>query len=372
MVRRDVIDRFLRMTKSEPVTIVTGPRKSGKTILCSESFPNRERLDLERTETRAAAENDPRAFLARISDGAILEGIQRCPDLVPCLKEAVEQVPAPGRWILNGSPAPPIEGFAEPIILLPLTYNEEILFRKHPESLDDVMFTGSCPRIAAKHYPPGKWYGTYLSGYLERDVREITNVSDLDTFQRFMETCAAMAAGPLNLSALAGDCGVSQPTAKKWLSVLERTFLAFRLSSYQGGRRRTMKMPKLHFYDTGLLCWLLGIRSPGELADHPLREFVFTTWVVSEIVKNRVHRGENGGVFHYRDRQGVEADAVVEHGDARSVVRADAGAEVSKDDDAPGDVGEPLVVYGGDEDVIQSGTTFVSWRNIHERTWTAS
>jgi predicted AAA+ superfamily ATPase len=210
-------------------------------------------------------------------------------------------------------------------------------------------------------------------------VRAVTNVSDIDTFQRFMEQCAKRTAQPLNLSALAGNCGVSQPTAKKWLSVLDNTFITFRLPSYPGSAgKRLAKMPKLHFYDTGLLCWLLGIRSADELASHSLREAVFRTWVVSEIVKNRVHRGEDGGVFHYRDRQSTEVDLVVENGDTLSLVRAVPGmiaSEVEASDlsRAAGVLGaETLVVYGGDRELTESGTVCVPWRDIHEETWTAS
>jgi predicted AAA+ superfamily ATPase len=386
MIERDVTARLLAALRSYPAVLVIGPRQSGKTMLCREGFSNYPYVNLQPPETLASAENDPRAFLSRFPNGAILDGIYRCPDLISHLSDFIDEDPRPGRWILIGShdlgrPDPvagALEGRVGRIRLLSLSYNEEIRFGKYPGFLDDVMFTGSSPRILARHFPPGKWYGTSLAGYLDRDVRAVTNVGDLDRFQRFMELCAGTTAQLLNLSSLADDCGISQPTAKKWLSVLESTFVVFRLLSYSGSvAKRLVKTPKLHFYDTGLVCWLLGIRSADQLAAHPFREAVFKTWVVSEIVKNRVHRGENKGVFHYRDRQGTAVDIAVKNSDTLSLVRAAPGTavsdvEVSDLSRAAEALGAAtLAVYGGDEELTRSGTVFVPWRDIHGRSWTA-
>jgi hypothetical protein len=391
MVERDVMARLLAALKSYPAALMIGPRKCGKTMLCQQGFPDYPYVNLEGTETRVSAENDPRAFLSRFPSGAILDGIHCCPDLISSLSDSVDEDPRPGRWILIGSHdlgrpdsiAGALEGRMAIIRLLSLSYNEEVRFGKYPGSLDEVMFTGSSPRILAKHFPPGKWYGTTLAGYLDRDVRAVTNVSDLDRFRRFMELCAGTTAQLLNLSSLAGDCGISQPTAKKWLAVLESTFVVFRLPSYPGSvGRRLVKTPKLHFYDTGLACWLLGIRSVDQLAVHSLRKEVFETWVVSDIVKNRVHRGEDGGVSHYRDRHGTEVDLIVEGDRGLSLVKAETEAKATSDAtralgqagsavETSGDV-ETCVVYDGEGEPSRSETTFVQWRDIHERSWTTS
>ncbi|MCY4024830.1 MAG: DUF4143 domain-containing protein [Acidobacteria bacterium] len=164
---------------------------------------------------------------------------------------------------------------------------------------------------------------SYVASYIERDVRTISTVGDLNTFQRFVELCAGRTAQLLNYSALADDCGISQPTAKAWFSILEASFVAFHLPPFNVNRRkRLVKMPKLYFYDTALACWLLGVREPGQLRTHPLRGAIFETWVVSEVLKHRTHRGESGGLSFYRERNGAELDLLIEEPDRLTVVEA--------------------------------------------------
>ncbi|MGB2824913.1 MAG: DUF4143 domain-containing protein, partial [Phycisphaerae bacterium] len=227
---------------------------------------------------------------------------------------------------------------------------------------------------------PAEWLGSYVATYVERDVRAISNIGDLATFQRFVELCAGRTSQLLNLSALATDCGISQPTAKAWLSVLETSFIAFRLPPFFANvRKRLVKMPKLHFHDTGLACRLLGIRNAEQLRSHPLRGPIFETWVVSEIIKHRVNRGEHGGVFFYRDRHGLEADLVIEAGGHLTVVEAKVARTAS------GDMLEParrvvavlgtarktklLAVYGGQRRQNRKDGTLLPWDKVHEESW---
>jgi hypothetical protein len=220
----------------------------------------------------------------------------------------------------------------------------------------------------------------YVATYIERDVRNILRVGDLVTFQRFVELCAGRTAQMLNLSTLAGDAGISQPTAKAWLSILETTFIVFRLPPFRRNvRKRLTKLPKLHFYDTGLACWLLGIRTVEQLRGHPLRGPIFETWVASEIVKHRVHRGETRGVCFYRDHNGSEADLTLANGDTLSIVEVKAGATVSADMvGAPRKVAAILktaastrvfVVYGGDTPQPRSDVAILPWKEIHKHDW---
>ena len=179
--------------------------------------------------------------------------------------------------------------------LLPLTRGEVARFAWHPKSLEETLFVGGYPRIFDRNLDPVDWLRSYVATYLERDVRTISNVGDLAIFQRFVELCAGRTAQLLNYSSLANDCAISQPSAKAWASILEASFIVFRLPAFHANlRKRLVKMPKLFFYDTGLVCWLLGIRTPEQLRSHPLRGPIFETWVVSEIVKHRTNRGENG------------------------------------------------------------------------------
>jgi uncharacterized protein len=246
--------------------------------------------------------------------------------------------------------------------------------------LDETLFAGGYPRIFDQQLDPSDWLGAYVATYLERDVRTVLNVGDLITFQRFVALCAGRTGQLLNLSALAGDCGISQPTAKAWLSVLETTFSVFRLPSYSRDlRKRVVKVPKLHFYDTGLVSWLLGIRSVAQLRAHPLRGALFETWVASEILKQRAHRGEPAGLFTYHDSHGAEADLVVTAGETPSLVEVKSGATVSTDMlDAVRKVlpifasrtpPEAVLICGGETSQKRSDITVLPWTAIHDRRW---
>jgi uncharacterized protein len=195
---------------------------------------------------------------------------------------------------------------------------------------------GCYPRIFDQGISPPEWLSAYVATYIDRDVRTVSNVGDLVTFQRFVELCAGRVGQLINYSNLASASGISQPTAKAWLSILETSFILFRLPARSGNvRKRLVKMPKLHFYDTDLVCWLLGLRSADQLRQHPLRGAIFETWVASEVLKHRANVGERGGVYFYRDQNAVEADLLVDTGDGMALVEAKAGQTVTQDMIAP-------------------------------------
>jgi hypothetical protein len=211
-------------------------------------------------------------------------------------------------------------------------------------------------------------------------VRLISNIGDLGTFQRFVQLCASRTAQLLNLSSLALDAGISQPTAKTWLSILEATFLVFRLQPYFANLgKRLIKTPKLHFIDAGLVCWLLGIRDPEQLRLHPLRGSIFETWIVSEILKHRFNRGEHAGLYFYRDRHGLEADVVIEDGRKITVVEAKAGQTATSDMvNAGRPVAETLaragkvqriVAFGGPASQKRTDVEILSWDALDQREW---
>ena len=388
MIERELSTKLLAAAHSFPAVTLTGPRQSGKSTLCRAAFPKLGYANLEPPDIRRFAQDDPRAFLAQFPDGAIIDEVQRCPELPSYLQVLIDRDPTPGKWILTGSQnltllqsvSQSLAGRTAVLHLLPLAHGEALRFRKHPATLDTTLFTGGYPRIFDRNLDPSEWLSAYVATYIERDVRNVLKVGDLTTFQRFVELCAGRTGQLLNLSSLSGDCGISQPTAKAWLSVLEATFIVFRLPAYSRNlRKRLVKMPKLHFYDTGVACWLMGIRNPDQLHAHPLRGALFETWVASEILKSRIHRGEHGGIFHYRDRQGMEADMVVSRGEALSTVEAKAGTTVSDDmlntvrkvhaDLRPSPASEACLVYGGDAAQKRSDVLALPWRAIHEHTW---
>ncbi len=303
MITRDLANSLLHAAGRFPAVTLTGPRQSGKSTLCRELFSEKPYVSLEAPDIRSFATDDPRAFLARYPDGAILDEVQRAPELPSYLQGLIDDDSTPGRWILTGSQdlalvesvSQSLAGRTAVLHLLPLARGEVIRFDRHPVGLDDAMLAGGYPRIFDHGLDPAEWISAYVATYVERDVRTIGAVGDLVMFQRFVELCAGRTGQLLNYSSLASDCGVSQPTAKAWLSVLETSFIAFRLPAFHSNRRkRLVKMPKLYFHDTGLACWLLGIRSADQVRSHPLRGALFETWVATEVLKGRTNRAVTG------------------------------------------------------------------------------
>ena len=385
MIPRDIAPWLERAARTWPSITLTGPRQSGKTTLCRELFPHLPYRSLEAPDVRAFAAEDPRAFLAQLPDGAVIDEVQRVPDLCSYLQGVIDADPAPGRWILTGSQnisllesvSQSLAGRTAICNLLPLSHREILRFPRRPKTLDVTLFAGGYPRIFDRKLDPADWLGSYIAAYIERDVRTVANIGDLAAFQRFVALCAGRTAQLLNYASLAGDCGVAQPTAKAWLSVLETGFIAFRLPSFHGNlRKRLVKMPKLHFYDTGLVCWLLGIRTPDQLRIHPLRGAIFETWVVSEIAKHRINRGETGGLYFYRDSNGAEADLLIEHPSHLAIVEAKSAATASSDLFAGArrvqrhfaQQSRPcslIVAYGGETTEHREAGDLVPWRELH-------
>lgn len=302
-----------------PIVAILGPRQAGKSTLCASLFAHKPLVSLEAHEAREAALRDPVGFLARFPSGAVLDEAQRAPGLFSQLQIDADQHPEPGRWILTGSQhfhllssiSQSLAGRVALLTLLPLSLEElEAERAAEPES---AALIGGYPRIHDRRLDPVAWLDDYITTYVERDVRQVLNIGDLGSFQTFLGLCAGRAGQLLNLSSLGAEAGVTNKTAKAWLSVLEASFVVFQLRPYfRNVGKRLTKSTKLYFHDVGLLCRLIGIRTVEQLAIHPLRGSIFENLVVSELLKARLHRGRRSDLCFYRDQSGREVDVLVD------------------------------------------------------------
>jgi len=391
MIPRVLEGRLRALAGKFPVVTLTGPRQSGKTTLCRAIFDHKPYVSLEAPDVQAFAREDPREFLAGYPDGAVLDEVQRIPALLSYIQTDVDARPDRGRFILTGSAnfallesiGQSLAGRTAVLHLLPLGMEELRRFPQSPRELFELLWMGSYPATYDRGLAPGEWYPSYLATYLERDVRMLLNVGDLVAFQTFLRLCAGRAGQLVNLSALGADTGVTHTTARAWLSVLEASYVVWRLPPFHANLgKRLVKTPKLHFLDSGLVCYLLGIRSPDQLRDHPLRGAIFETWVASEVLKARLHRGLQPSLSFFRDRKGTEVDLLVELGRSILAVETKSGRTVAADyfdglkaftaavsaDTARRTV-EGFVVYGGGETQRRSSATVVPWSELDACRW---
>ena len=388
IIDRNLATPLLERMRHYPVVAVTGPRQSGKTTLCRTVLPDRPYVSLEGMDVRTYAREDPRGFLREYSDGAVIDEVQRAPDLTSYLQEVVDEDPAPGRFVLTGSQhfglseavSQSLAGRVGVLYLLPPGLDELARFGGPSPALLDALWTGAYPRIHDRRIPADVWLRDYFTTYVERDVRSLRNVTDLEAFSSFVRLAAGRTASEVGLSALAGDVGVRHNTIRAWLSVLEASFLCFRMPAYRSNvRKRQIKAPKLHFLDSGLVCHLLGIRSPGELRHHPLRGRIFESWVASEVFKVVTHQGEEPRLHHYR-AAGTEVDLVADRGPGLILAEAKSGGTITprffggmrrlgRELEGAGYTVERRLVYGGDLRLSRSGTEVVPWNRLLELTW---
>ncbi len=321
LINREIAALVRHKAEKYPVVSITGPRQSGKTTLAQMLFPDYTYLSLERPDYREQAQEDPNRFLGAFEQGVILDEVQRVPDLFSYIQVIVDRTRKPGRFILTGSQnfllleriSQSLAGRVAVFRLLPFSIAEIQSSPYAHKDLDICLFSGTYPPVYDRNHDPHSWYMDYIQTYIERDVRSVRKVTDLALFQKFLSLCAGRAGQLLNLNGLAGECGISHNTAGDWMSVLEASYLVFRLYPYHKNfNKRIVKQPKLYFYDTGLLCALLGLQEPAQLQQHYLRGSIFESFIISEFVKARWLAGLSGHGFFWRDRHGHEIDYLVE------------------------------------------------------------
>lgn len=388
MIPRRLTATLLALAGFYPIVVVTGPRQAGKTTLCRAAFPDKAYVSLEALDTREFAQTDPRGFLAEYRHGAVIDEIQQAPGLASYLQTEVDERPDPGRFILTGSQhfgisqtiSQSLAGRCGLLALLAPDWNELRQFPSAPDDLYTLLWQGSYPRIYDRNIPAMQWLADYTATYVQRDVRQVVNVGDLLAFSTFIKLCAGRTAQEINLSTLGNDAGVSHNTARAWLSILETSYLVYRLPAWHANiRKQVVKAPKLHFFDSGLVCYLLNIREPEQLRHHPLRGAIFESWVVSEIYKAQVHRGEQPNLYHYRESRGLEMDVMVDLGDRLCAIEVKSAATVAPDffkgfspfaerirgTGLPSRI-DNVVVYGGDSSQTRSLAKCLVWKDVGE------
>lgn len=378
MIRREIEPELIKLAEQFKTVAVIGPRQSGKTTLTRHVFENKPYVNLENPDSRRFALDDPRGFLFQYGSGAVIDEAQRAPEIFSYLQQLLDESSLKGRFILTGSNnfllqetiSQSLAGRIAYLYLLPFTLTE----LPPGKDIDPAarIINGSYPPVYDQMIDPDLWYPNYIRTYVERDVRQLKNISDLNTFDRFIRLCAGRSGQLLNLSSLAMNAGIDSKTAGAWISVLENSFLVFRLYPFHRNfNKRIIKIPKLYFYDTGLVCSLLGITNTSQLNLHPLYGNIFENLIVSELKKHVLNRSVNEDIFFWRDNTGHEIDIIIDKKDSFIPVEIKSGKTLTGEFFKGINYWQRLtglqsgaVVYGGDETYSYSdGKKVISWRN---------
>jgi predicted AAA+ superfamily ATPase len=382
MIPRQALDSLNRLARGFPVVALTGPRQSGKTTLARAAFADKPYVSLENPQEREFAETDPQRFLGRFAQGAVLDEVQRCPQLLSWLQGLVDERRVMGDFVLTGSAqfdllagiTQSLAGRVGRVELLPLSAAELSAEGLLPASLGQTLLQGGYPALYDRPVSPADWFAHYVASYVERDVRQLVAVRDLSTFQTFVRMCAARTGQLLNLASLGADCGISAVTARHWLTVLESSYVVTLLRPHHRNLgKRLVKTPKLYFLDSGLAAWLLGIQDAQALETHAARGALFETWVVSELLKQRFNAGRPSDLFFWRDHVGQEIDIVIDTASGLVPLEVKSGSTFAADwadamqkwgklaERAGQPMLQPTLVYGGAAGFERQGLRVWSW-----------
>lgn len=323
MIQRIAKTKLIELAGRFKAVAITGARQTGKTTLVKQVFKNKPYVSLENPDNRSFALEDPHGFLATYPNGAVLDEVQRTPELFSYLQEILDNSRVKGMFILTGSNnfllqqkiSQTLAGRIGIMHLLPFSISELKKSRLLPVSDDELMLNGFYPPVYDQQISPQDWCSNYIHTYIEKDVRQIKNITDLIIFERFVKLLAGRTTQELNYSALAAETGVDVKTIQSWIGILESSFIIHLLKPhYKNFNKTIVKRPKLYFYDTALVCYLLGIRDTLQLQTHPLRGHIFEGMVVTEMIKIRANQGLDSNLYYWRDKTGHEVDVIVDQG----------------------------------------------------------
>lgn len=379
MIKREIANKLKRLVATFPVVTIEGPRQSGKTTLAKMVFPEYSYANLEDSATRRLAERDPRSFFEKFPCPAIVDEIQRVPGLLSAIQYEVDRRGGNGLFVLTGSHQPRLrEGVSQSLAgrtalltLLPLSIRE-LASAGIVLDRDDYLFRGFLPAIYDRSQDPNDAYEAYYRTYVEKDVRQLINVSHQSEFELFLRLLAGRVGQIVNLEAMSGEVGVSATTLKEWLSVLEASFVVFRLQPYYNNfGKRFVKSPKIYFTDVGLAVHLLDISNPAQVARDPLIGGLFENLVVVEALKSRLNRGVRAGLYYIRGKSGTEIDLLVE--ESRRIHGIEIKSSKTPDDSFAESMNSftrrvaPLesktIVYSGEDWPISGGGKFVNFKD---------
>lgn len=382
MIPRLLAPKLRQLAGKMPVIWITGPRQSGKTVLARSVFQDYHYVNLEHLESRLFARQDPMGFMRHLPPGVIIDEVQHAPDLLSCIQVLVDESRKNGEYVLTGSQnfllsagiSQSLAGRTANLHLLPLSQEELKPVGLLPLDYESFLIKGAYPRIYDQEMEPGDFYPSYIETYVERDVRQLLNVTDLGKFQLFLRLCAARVGQVFNQSAISVEVGVDANTVKRWFSLLETSFVAFRLPPYyRNYNKRLTKTPKIYFYDPGLACALLGIRSQEQLKSHFLTGALFENMVVVETLKQYHHRGFRPQCYFWRDNVGHEIDLVIEEGGNLMAIEIKSGRTMQSSwfdnlelfyriSGLPPSRG--YLLYGGDQEQITNRGIVGGWRSM--------
>jgi len=382
MIKRSLVASLLKYAKF-PAVALLGPRQSGKTTLAKSVFSKHKFFSFEDETLRTFALEDPKRFLSLHENehGLILDEFQHVPQILSYIQVEIDAKKRPGYFILTGSQnflmnqaiTQSLAGRVGIINLFPLSMEELETNNLLSRDVDDVIFTGGYPRIYHENIPPELLYPSYTQSYIERDVRQLLNVGDLALFQKFVQLCAGRIGQLLNLEALGNECGITSKTAKKWITVLEASYIVFQLRPHHKNfNKRVTKTPKLYFYDTGLACSLLRITSKEMLAFHPLRAQLFECLIIADLYKQYSNLGMRSPLYFWRDKNGShEVDCIIDQGIRLVPVEIKSGQTIATDyfrgllywsNIAQTDSADGYIVYGGEFEQTRSAGHVMSWQ----------